>query len=303
MLSQSKHEVITKQGEAPMRSRAAIALFSVVVLAACGFRVPLEPTLSQKQIADIVAAPERSAADKQTDQRRKPEEILAFMGIKPGGTALDISAAGGYTTELVSRAIGPNGTVYGQSAPPRENAPRPAQPEGNATGTPAAAAPAAAAPPPVRRTSAESLAARAEAMRNAKTAFAPILPVVQPFDNPVPAQATPGKLDLVTFMFNYHDMGFMGVDRASLNRAVFAGLKSGGAYIIVDHAGRPGTGITESGTLHRIEEAFLIKEVEAAGFKLAATGNFLRNPNDPKDKNTPEPPQPKDEFVLKFVKP
>ena len=80
-------------------------------------------------------------------------------------------------------------------------------------------------------------------------------------------------------------------------------LKSGGIYVIADHAGRPGTGISESGTLHRIEEAFLRREVEAAGFKLAGEGLFLRNPSDPRDKNTPKPPQPKDEFVLKFVKP
>lgn len=283
------------------RTLATLAV-SAVILSACGFRMPVDPTLSQKQIADVVASPDRSAADKTTDQRRKPEQILAFMAIKPGSVALDISAAGGYTSELLARAIGPNGAVYGQSAPPRENAPRPAQPEGNSTGVTApAAAPAAA---PVRRTSPEQLTARVEAMRAAKNvAFAPIVPVVQPFDNPVPPQATPGKLDLVTFMFNYHDMGFMGVDRAALNRAVFDALKSGGQYVIADHAGRPGTGISESGTLHRMEEAFLIKEVEAAGFKLAARGDFLRNPNDPKDKNTPDPPQPKDEFVVKFVKP
>ena len=78
---------------------------------------------------------------------------------------------------------------------------------------------------------------------------------------------------------------------------------SGGLYVIADHSGRPGTGISKSGTLHRIEEAFLRREVEAAGFKLLAEGSFLRNPNDPRDKNTPDPPQPKDEFVLKFVKP
>ena len=55
--------------------------------------------------------------------------------------------------------------------------------------------------------------------------------------------------------------------------------------------------------LHRIEEAFVKQEVEAAGFRLVAQGNFLRNPADPRDRNTPEPPMPKDEFVLKFVKP
>jgi predicted methyltransferase len=104
-------------------------------------------------------------------------------------------------------------------------------------------------------------------------------------------------------MFNYHDLGYMGVDRAAMNRAVFRALKPGGLYVIADHAGRPGTGITESGTLHRIEEAFLRQEVEASGFRLLAEGGFLRNPNDPRDKNTPDPPQPKDEFVLKFVRP
>ena len=125
-----------------MRNAKRLAVLTVLslmlaLLAACGFRVPLDPTLSQKQIADIVAAPDRSAADKQADQRRKPDQILAFIGVKPGSVALDISAAGGYTTELLSRAIGSNGAVYGQSAPPRENAPRPAQPEGGAA--PAAA--------------------------------------------------------------------------------------------------------------------------------------------------------------------
>ena len=88
-----------------------------------------------------------------------------------------------------------------------------------------------------------------------------------------------------------------------MNKAVFGALKSGGFYIIADHSGRPGTGISKSGTLHRVEEAFLRQEVEAAGFKLFDEGSFLRNPNDPRDKNTPDPPQPKDEFVLKFVKP
>ena len=122
-------------------------------------------------------------------------------------------------------------------------------------------------------------------------------------EEPVPAELTDGKLDLVTLMFNYHDLGFLKIDRDAMNKSVFKALKSGGQYVIADHSGRPGTGISESGTLHRIEEAFLRKEVEAAGFKLLEEGFFLRNPNDPRDKNTPDPPQPKDEFVLKFIKP
>jgi predicted methyltransferase len=132
---------------------------------------------------------------------------------------------------------------------------------------------------------------------------APIVALSRPFEDPVPSELAVEGVDLATLMFNYHDLGHLGVDRAAMNKAVFGALKSGGLYVIADHSGRPGTGISESGTLHRIEEAFLRQEVEAAGFKLVDEGNFLRNPNDPRDKNTPDPPQPKDEFVLKFVKP
>ena len=68
-------------------------------------------------------------------------------------------------------------------------------------------------------------------------------------------------------MFNYHDLGHLGVDRGAMNKAVFRALKPGGLYVIAGHSGRPGTGISESGTLHRIEETFLRQEVEAAGIQ------------------------------------
>ena len=140
-------------------------------------------------------------------------------------------------------------------------------------------------------------------MKAAGTAAAVIVPVSRPFADPFPPEIADAKLDLVTLMFNYHDLGHMGVDRAAMNAATFKALKTGGIYVIADHAGRPGTGISEAGTLHRIEEEFLRREVESAGFKRLAAADFLRNPNDPRDKNTPDPPQPKDEIVLKFVKP
>jgi predicted methyltransferase len=152
------------------------------------------------------------------------------------------------------------------------------------------------------RPSGVALAERESNLRNAGVAVAPIVVISRPFADPVPPELAVERIDLVTLMFNYHDLGHLGVDRAAMNRAVFGALKPGGLYVIADHSGRPGSGISESGTLHRIEEAFLRQEVEAAGFRLLEEGNFLRNPNDPRDKNTPDPPQPKDEFVLKFVK-
>ncbi len=281
----------------------ALALMLGSSLVACASVPPA--TVTAERAAQIVASPDRSAADRVNDQRRKPEQLLVFMTIQPGMVALDISAGGGYTSELLARAIGPQGRVYGQSQPrdPERPAPTPAAPEGGAA--PAAAAPAAAsaAPRPMPRTSAMALAEREQRLRAAGVPAAPIVAVAQRFDDPVPAPLADGGLDLVTLMFNYHDLGFLGVDRAAMNRALFRALKPGGIYVIADHAGRAGTGISESGTLHRIEEAFLRSEVEAAGFRLQAEGQFLRNPADPRDRNTPEPFQPKDEFVLRFVKP
>jgi predicted methyltransferase len=259
--------------------------------------------LSSEQIAQIVKSPDRTAADRTNDARRKPEQMLGFIGIRPGMVAVDLSASGGYTTELLARAIGPSGKVYGQSRPrdPNKAPTPPATPEGNSN--PAATSGAApAAPAGAPRPSPVALAERESNLKSNGAQAAPIVAVSRPFEDPVPSELA-GTVDLVTLMFNYHDLGFLGVDRAAMNKAVFGALKSGGLYVIADHSGRPGTGISESGTLHRIEQTFLKQEVEAAGFKLIDEGNFLRNPNDPRDKNTPEPPQPKDEFVVKFVKP
>jgi predicted methyltransferase len=262
------------------------------------------PKLSAERIAQIVSSPDRSAADRNNDLRRKPEQMLSFISIRPGIVALDLSAAGGYTTELLARAIGPQGTVYGQSQPrdPNRLPPPPAAPEGNSNpGLPSPAAPAASAGP--RRPSAVALAERNSNLSNAGIAAAPIIAVERPFADPLPPELAVERFDLVTLMFNYHDLGHLGVDRAAMNSAVMRALKPGGIYIIADHAGRPGTGISEAGTLHRIEEGFLRAEVEAAGLRFIERGDFLHNPNDPRDKNTPDPPQPKDEFVLKFAKP
>lgn len=263
-----------------MRHLAAFAIVALGIAAcATGPRAP-----DADRYAAIVAAPDRSAADRQNDQRRKPAEMLAFIGVRPGMVVEDLSAARGYTSELLARAVAPDGKVYAQNAPRGPARTPPPQPEG-------AMGPMAPATMPTL----------AERLRNPALAGV-LVPVTRPFEDPVPPEAQ-GRLDLVTLMFNYHDFGHLGVDRARVNQAVFRALKPGGLYVIADHSGRAGTGISESGTLHRVEEALVVREVEAAGFRLAAHGDFLRNPADPRDRNTPEPPMPKDEFVLRFVKP
>ncbi len=216
--------------------------------------------------AAIVAAPDRSDADRQTDQRRKPELMLAFTGVRQGMKVLDMGAGGGYSTELLARAVGPSGTVYAQDS--------------------AAAIPRAT----------EQLAKRLQTPVGKN-----IVKLVRDFDDPVPSDLR--GLDLVTFFFFYHDTTYMKVDRAKMNRAIFDALKPGGVLVIADHSARQGDGTSVGHTLHRIEESVVKREVEAAGFKLVAEGDFLRDPADPRDAIVFRPKVPVDEFVLKFEKP
>jgi len=123
--------------------------------------------------------------------------------------------------------------------------------------------------------------------------------VTRPFQDPVPPDAPP--LDLVTLVLNYHDISYLPVDRDAMNLRIFAALKPGGHYVIVDHSAAPGSGITAGKTLHRIDEKFVIEEVQRAGFALDAEGDFLRNSADPRTGSSNAPP-PSDKFALRFVK-
>lgn len=243
-----------------------LGLFFALVLAGCATQ---SPPLTQEQIAALLSAPDRSEADKTNDTRRKVRDFLAFIDARPGMRVLDVGSGGGYTAELLSRIVGANGRVYAHNSPQFM----------------------------------ENIIKDRFAQRQKNYPATNLSLAVQPFENPLPADVAKGSIDLVTFLFVYHDLGWAGADRAQVNRAAFEALKPGGYYVLADHSGRPGTGISESKSLHRIEEALLRREVEAAGFKFVSEGRFLRNPADPRDKSVFKPAQPNDEFVLKFQKP
>jgi predicted methyltransferase len=214
----------------------------------------------------IVAAPDRSEADRQTDRRRDPVKLLAFTGARAGMKVLDMGAGAGYSTELLARVVGPTGAVYAQNSAE------------------------------IFERVKDRFNARAQgpAMQN-------VVPMTRDFDDPVPANVH--DLDLITFFFFYHDTTYMSVDRAEMNRKLFAALKPGAALVIADHSARKGDGAAVGKSLHRIEESVLRQEVEAAGFKLVSEGDFLRHPEDPRDVPVFRPQVPVDEFVLKFEKP
>jgi predicted methyltransferase len=102
-----------------------------------------------------------------------------------------------------------------------------------------------------------------------------------PFDNPLPPDVR--NLDLVTFLFFYYDTTYMPVDRAKMNKKLFAALKPGGFLVIADHSASAGAGTAVGHSLHRIEESVVRSEVEAAGFKLVGEGDFWRHSEDTRD--------------------
>jgi predicted methyltransferase len=240
----------------------AVVLAGAASLAACAGVGKSEST----NYRAIVASPERSEADRQTDQRRNPELLLAFTGARPGMRVLDMGAGGGYSTELLARAVGSGGTVYAQDSP----------------GV------------PQRAKERFDERAKTTAMRN-------VVRVLRDYDDPVPPDVR--DLDLITFFFAYHDTAFLNVDRAKMNRALFGALKPGGLLVIADHSAQAGAGTSVAKSLHRIEEATLRREIEAAGFRFASEADFLRHREDPRDSIVFRPKVPVDEFVLKFVRP
>ncbi|HEX9462062.1 MAG TPA: methyltransferase domain-containing protein [Alphaproteobacteria bacterium] len=244
--------------------RRGLPLLLAAGLAACSSGG--EPTSPPLDYAAVIAAPDRSDADRQTDQRRNPEKLLAFTGARPGQKVLDIGAGGGYSTELMARAVGPTGVVYGQDS----------------------------ADAGARAKEAFQARAQKPVMKN-------VTRLERPFDDPVPPDVR--NLDLITFFFFYHDTAYMDVDRAKMDRRLFDALKPGGVLIIADHSARAGDGTSVAKTFHRIEESTLRREVEAAGFRYVGEDGFLRHPEDPRNVIVFRPQVPVDEFVLKFEKP
>ena len=128
-----------------------------------------------------------------------------------------------------------------------------------------------------------------------------IVVVTRPYDDPVPPGTPP--LDLVTINMSYHDIVNLPIDRLDMDRRLFAALKPGGHLVVIDHASAPGTGITTTSTLHRIDETQVRRDFEQAGFRLDRSGDFLRNPADDRSRKTAEMEHTTDRFALRFVKP
>lgn len=245
------------------------ALLALCLLAAPAIAAPTGESSPAPSIIKAVSDPTRPAEDRALDGVRRPAAVLAFAGVKPGMAVAEYLPGGGYYTRLLSDAVGPKGRVFALET---------------------------------TRWGQENIDTTKKAVESA-----PLHNVTMAL-SPLGAFTLPQAVDVFWITDNYHDLHvpkYANVDIAAFNRAVFAALKPGGTYLILDHAAAPGSGTTASPTLHRIDRKALIDEVTAAGFVLDGESDLLANPADDHSKAIFEPALHfrTDQFLLRFRRP
>jgi len=247
--------------------RIAFAYTAALALSTAGAAIAAGGPNPSPAIAAAVADSARPAADIARDAARKPAQIVAFAGVKPGDKVAEIMPGGGYFTRVLAKTVGPKGHVYGLV------------PEGFAK----------------RPGALDGLNALARQYPNVTIVTADMA-----------GFKLPEPVDVVWTSENYHDFhNGPNANIAGLNAAAYAALKPGGVYYIEDHAAAAGAGTTTTSTLHRIDPAAAISEVEKAGFKLDGRSTLLANPKDAHDKPVFDPSirGHTDKFALRFRKP
>ena len=257
--------------------RKLIVAYVISALATAGLAMgqahAADPANVPHAVAAAVADASRPAADTERDADRKPALTLAFAGVKPGDKVADYAAGAGYFTRLFADVVGPQGHVY--ATVPNSLFVYPNIVKGIA-----------------------DIQTYAVAHQNVTVTFASALD----------AARFPERLDLFWISQNYHDLhdSFMGpVDTVAFNKAVYAALKPGGVYIVLDHVAAKNSPADVTDTLHRIEPSTVRREVEAAGFKFEGESKVLANPADPHTATVFDKTirGHTDQFLFKFRKP
>jgi predicted methyltransferase len=223
-------------------------------------------------ISAAVADPARPADDRARDPARRPAEVVAFAGVKPGDTVVDLIPGGGYFTRILSKAVGPNGHVY-------------------------ALVPSFLAEAYPKSVASIKAVAADPAYRN-----------VTVLVEDVSKLGAQGPVDVVWTSQNYHDLHGPSLPpntAAGIDHAVLMALRPGGVYVIEDHVAETGSGVRDAGTLHRIDPAFVRDEVAQAGFVFEGESPVLHNPGDDHTARVFDPAirGHTDQFVFKFRKP
>ena len=251
-------------------TRTSLFLAGVALLASTAL-ASAQPVTAQMKTA--VADNARPEADTSRDANRKPAEMLAFGGITPGKVVVDMLPGGGYFTRIFAKAVEPGGRVYAYFGTQYD----------------------------------ERLKGQGKDPDNQMADLKKIYKNLGVIHGPLTGFVTPEPVDVVWTSLNYHDMHnkTYNMDVTEVNKAIFKSLKPGGIYVVLDHAAADSAGADVTETLHRIKKSTVVKEVEAAGFKLVAEGDALHYPGDDGTKRVFENDirGKTNQFMLKFQKP
>ena len=231
------------------------------------------PPVDAAAIQTALSNPARPNIDLRDDRSRKPAAVLTFAGVAPGMSIYEMEAGAGYYTELVSRIVGPDGSVTMQN------------------------------PPAFESFLADAVADRLKNNRLPNVVYDRVN-----FDE---LSAEDASVDLVTWILGPHELYFTPSEGVILGEVgpsyaeAFRVLKPGGKFLALDHAATPGSDETTGHTLHRIDPEIVKKAALAAGFVLEAESDILRNPADKHDMGVFDPKirRNTDRFIFRFVKP
>lgn len=208
--------------------------------------------LFAEKLDQVLAGDWRSEANKARDVYRHPKETLAFFGLKPGQSVLEITPGGGWYAEILAPLQKGNGT-YVAALPKDEGASEYTLKNNTALR--------------------EKFAADPERYSDVHIAS---------FDPKAPDFAMPGSLDTVLTFRNVHN--WVMADTAPLMfKAFFDVLKPGGTLGVVDHRAPDGAGLDAVKQSGYLPVDYVIKLATDAGFELVAQSEINANPDDTKD--------------------
>ena len=225
-------------------------LASALLVALCLSAIAAEPaTPAVTSLRQAAAGSWRSDANKARDAYRHPVQTLAFFGLKPDMTVVELAPGGGWYTEILAPYLAARGHLIEATAPDDT--------------------------------------AFAAKLKAAPAVYGTVGPVID-FAPPDPVRLGPdGTADMVLTFRNTHDWLNQGPDTlAAAFKAAFAVLKPGGVFGVVEHRARPFADAQQSSpTLHRIPEDYLIGLALKTGFRLDGVSEINANPDDPEDIN------------------
>ena len=251
-------------------------------------------------VSAAVADANRPDTDRERDAGRKPAEVIAFAGIKPGDKVADFIPGRGYFTKIFCKLVGDAGHVYAVSIP--RSPPPGASSSSSSSSSAPSPAPACDNVTVVQLRSKNLPAPELYSSSDDPGAVYEYIKQSPPAEN----FAVPEPLDVIWTSENYHDLHNKGLgspDMLRVNQSLFNALKPGGVLMIEDHAAAPGSGARDTDTLHRIDPEQVKREVLAAGFVFVGESKALHNPDDAHDIKAYNMHDQTDRFLFKFKKP